>query len=146
MQMRAGTQTLIQALQALPWVEDPDDVDEPVSRIDPDSDEEPTGKQALTRTFKFKLGIAEFGSQSSTWPLLSTPYIVLLPDRDGARSRRIQVSRGKAFPRKEENMRHPIQNPRRIQPLTMTMTSRRRPHGQPTLRNAHRRHKCPLLL
>jgi len=45
--MRAGTQTLIQALQALPWVEDPDDVDEPVSRIDPDSDEEPTGKQAF---------------------------------------------------------------------------------------------------
>lgn len=44
--MRAGTQTLIQALQALPWVEDPDD--ESISRIDPqmnsDSDEEPTGK------------------------------------------------------------------------------------------------------
>lgn len=51
MQMRAGTQTLIQALQALPWVEDADDVDEPISRIDPqmdsDSDEEPTGKQVF---------------------------------------------------------------------------------------------------
>lgn len=51
MQMRAGTQTLIQALQALPWEEDPDDVDEPISRIDPqmnsDSDDEPTSKQAL---------------------------------------------------------------------------------------------------
>ncbi|KAG8220047.1 glycosyltransferase family 1 protein [Butyriboletus roseoflavus] len=44
--MRAGTQTLIQALQALPLVDDPDDVDEPLARIDPhmDSDcvEEPT--------------------------------------------------------------------------------------------------------
>ncbi|KAF8139999.1 glycosyltransferase family 1 protein [Boletus edulis] len=49
--MRAGTQTLIQALQALPLVEDPDDVDEPISRIDPhmgsDSDEEPSGKQSF---------------------------------------------------------------------------------------------------
>ncbi|KAF8559354.1 hypothetical protein OG21DRAFT_1600527 [Imleria badia] len=44
--MRAGTQTLIQALQALPWVEDPDDVNEPISRthpqMDSDSDEEPS--------------------------------------------------------------------------------------------------------
>jgi sterol 3beta-glucosyltransferase len=51
MQMRAGTQTLIQALQALSWVEDPDDVDEPISRIDPqtnsDSEDEPTSKQVL---------------------------------------------------------------------------------------------------
>ena len=42
--MRAGTQTLIQALQALPWVEDPDDVDEQISRthpqMDSDSDED----------------------------------------------------------------------------------------------------------
>lgn len=49
--MRAGTQTLIQALQALPLVDDPDDVDEPMSRIDPhmasDSDEEPTGEQVF---------------------------------------------------------------------------------------------------
>lgn len=49
--MRAGTQTLIQALQALPWVEDPDDVDEPIPRIDPqtdsDGDEELTGKKAF---------------------------------------------------------------------------------------------------
>lgn len=51
MQMRAGTQTLIQALQALPWVEDSDDVDEPISRLDPqtdsDSDDELNGKKSF---------------------------------------------------------------------------------------------------
>ncbi|KAF9243852.1 glycosyltransferase family 1 protein [Melanogaster broomeanus] len=44
--MRAGTQTLIQALHALPWVDDPDNEDEPTSPInspmDSDSDDEPT--------------------------------------------------------------------------------------------------------
>ena len=55
MQMHAGTQTLIQALQALPWVEDPDDVDEPISRIDlqtdSDSDGEPTGRKTFYPCF-----------------------------------------------------------------------------------------------
>jgi sterol 3beta-glucosyltransferase len=43
--MRAGTQTLIQALQAIPWQEDPDNDDEgthlgPSSAPESDSDEE----------------------------------------------------------------------------------------------------------
>lgn len=31
--MRAGTQTLIQALQAIPWADDPDNDDEPVETL-----------------------------------------------------------------------------------------------------------------
>lgn len=54
--MRAGTQTLIQALQALPWVEDPDDVEEQISRFDPpsysDGDEEQTGMQSFDPYFE----------------------------------------------------------------------------------------------
>jgi hypothetical protein len=43
--MRAGTQTLIQALQAIPWAEDPDNDDEAMhhglgTQIESDSDEE----------------------------------------------------------------------------------------------------------
>lgn len=46
--MRAGTQTLIQALQAIPWTDDPDNEDEPAEILhndsgipaDSDSDEE----------------------------------------------------------------------------------------------------------
>lgn len=41
--MRAGTQTLIQALQAMPWGEDPDNEDElhhDVTPGEPESDED----------------------------------------------------------------------------------------------------------
>lgn len=46
--MRAGTQTLIQALQAIPWAEDPDNDDEAMhhgisSASEYDSDEEDDG-------------------------------------------------------------------------------------------------------
>lgn len=44
--MRAGTQTLIQALQALPWVEEPDDVDESIPRTDPQTDSDSDGEPA----------------------------------------------------------------------------------------------------
>jgi hypothetical protein len=43
--MRAGTQTLIQALQAIPWTDDPDNDDEIIdqgisSALDSDSEED----------------------------------------------------------------------------------------------------------
>ncbi|KAH7927370.1 glycosyltransferase family 1 protein [Leucogyrophana mollusca] len=44
--MRAGTQTLIQALQALPWTDDPDNEDISnihIPQVDSDSDEDPSG-------------------------------------------------------------------------------------------------------
>ncbi|KAF9229599.1 glycosyltransferase family 1 protein [Gyrodon lividus] len=51
--MCAGTQTLIQALQALPWVDDPNNEDDATSPINPhtdsDSDDEPTGEQVFRK-------------------------------------------------------------------------------------------------
>jgi hypothetical protein len=74
--MRAGTQTLIQALQALPWT-DPDNEDDvmphSLNPIDSDSDEE--GKPGLYRL------IPVFGDTHSprVQPIVShppsTPYI-----------------------------------------------------------------------
>ena len=57
LQMRAGTQTLIQALQAIPWADDPDNDDEPVETLhhdlnvpaDMDSEEEEDSLGELAR-------------------------------------------------------------------------------------------------
>ena len=44
--MRAGTQTLIQALQALPWAHDPDNDDDAINHdlVESDSDEDKQGE------------------------------------------------------------------------------------------------------
>lgn len=47
--MRSGTQTLIQALQAIPWAEDPDNDDDEMhhglsSQLESDSDEDGLGE------------------------------------------------------------------------------------------------------
>jgi sterol 3beta-glucosyltransferase len=49
--MRAGTQTLIQALQAIPWAEDPDNDDEAIHNglnnpLESDSDEDDSSELA----------------------------------------------------------------------------------------------------
>ncbi|KAG9314605.1 glycosyltransferase family 1 protein [Chiua virens] len=72
--MRAGTQTLIQALQALPWVEDPDDVDELItgvdSRMDSDSDEELTNRHMASSIHAIYRPVAR-----SRWK--ETPHSIL---------------------------------------------------------------------
>lgn len=52
--MRAGTQTLIQALQALPWMNSDNDEDgppDPYSVDDSEDDERPTGRDLLLSSF-----------------------------------------------------------------------------------------------
>jgi sterol 3beta-glucosyltransferase len=52
-QMRAGTQTLIQALQALPWMNTDNEEDGPFSAYESDDDGRPNGKDLLYLTFLF---------------------------------------------------------------------------------------------
>jgi len=52
--MRAGTQTLIQALQALPWMNGDNDEDgppDPCSADESEDDERPTGRDPLLSSF-----------------------------------------------------------------------------------------------
>jgi len=54
--MRAGTQTLIQALQALPWMNSDNDEDgppDPYSADESDDDERPRGKDLLFSSLLF---------------------------------------------------------------------------------------------
>jgi hypothetical protein len=78
--MRAGTQTLIQALQALPLLDDPENDDEFMSpgMSPPESDSDDEGKHggSLPRSVSFPNYNA---SQKRLWHRLSTRSIVLWP-------------------------------------------------------------------
>ena len=54
MQMRAGTQTLIQALHAMPWTEEAENEDESSSAEDTHNDTDEEGKHAaVIRSYSF---------------------------------------------------------------------------------------------
>lgn len=79
--MRAGTQTLIQALQALPWMNNENDEDgppDPCSADESEDDERPTGETSLS----LFVPIAEIVQFNVSRPL-STPSTVPWPDRIG---------------------------------------------------------------
>jgi|SRR6266850_4300095 len=86
--MRAGTQTLIQALQALPLLDDPENDDEFMSpgMSPPESDSDDEGKHggSLLPSVSFPNYNA---SQQRLWHPLSTRSIVLWPVLVGANHR-----------------------------------------------------------
>ena len=78
--MRAGTQTLIQALQALPLVDDPENDDEFMSSgmSPPESDSDDEGKHGGSLLPSAPFPIYNI-SQNRPWHPLFTRFIVLWP-------------------------------------------------------------------
>lgn len=92
--MRAGTQTLIQALQAIPWTDDPDNDDELLnhalgSAIDSDSEEEDgPGKQTVLSspsgmlTQRKRVWLRQYIRYIDLWPVRAvlTAHLHRAPD------------------------------------------------------------------
>ena len=95
-QMRAGTQTLIQAIQAIPWTDDPDNDDDaipPTSVNSDSSDEEQVGMSWRTQS-----QLRSQAEASSGAPLASSIHTIHRPI---ARSRKHERERPKMARRKD---------------------------------------------
>lgn len=75
--MRAGTQTLIQVLQALPWMNG-DNEDDSTHEVDSDSDDDHTGSRS-GKVFQIFRNTQSNTLQRNAFPLLSIPSTAHLP-------------------------------------------------------------------